>query len=397
MDGRNIKNNLVDRCYNDAVEILRKNSNPFGIFASGYSKRAKERNYLTVFGRDAGICSLGMVVSGDKELVRAAKNSLSTLVKNQAKNGQIPNFVNLDTGQVDFWYMECIDVNLWWLIAVKFFDKYAGEKAKLQKKYKKEIEKAINWLKSQEHPTFFLIRQNEASDWADIMPRQGYVLYSNSLWYLVKNLYKIENKKETRKNFNLLFDENSALGNRTKKENPRLSKIISNSKAKKKSKIYSSFVTRYNRGDEGDVYGNILAVIAKLPGLSRGGEIINYLSEKKISRPYSVKVVLDPIKESSKNWRKYMEDHEQNYPNKYHNGGIWPFVGGFWVIALKKMKFNKDAREELVKLAKTNLDHDFNEWLHGKSGRAMGKRGQSWNAAMFILAYNYLRDKKIYL
>ena len=41
------------------------------------------------------------------------------------------------------------------------------------------IERAIHWLLAQEHQRFFLLQQNEASDWADIMPRSGYVLYTN--------------------------------------------------------------------------------------------------------------------------------------------------------------------------------------------------------------------------
>ena len=42
-----------------------------------------------------------------------------------------------------------------------------------------------------EHQRFFLLQQNEATDWADIMPRSGFVLYSNALWYLVKRLYAL--------------------------------------------------------------------------------------------------------------------------------------------------------------------------------------------------------------
>ena len=52
------------------------------------------------------------------------------------------------------------------------------------------VAKAIQWLEAQEHQRFFLLQQNEASDWADIMPRSGFVLYTNALWYCVKQLYR---------------------------------------------------------------------------------------------------------------------------------------------------------------------------------------------------------------
>ena len=40
-------------------------------------------------------------------------------------------------------------------------------------------------------PGLALVQQNEASDWADIMPRSGFVLYINALWYWVKKLYRL--------------------------------------------------------------------------------------------------------------------------------------------------------------------------------------------------------------
>lgn len=88
-----------------------------------------------------------------------------------------------------------------------------------------------------------------------------------------------------------------------------------------------------------------------------------------------------------------MENHNLNFPYQYHNGGCWPYIGGFWVMALKNVKENKLAESELTKLAQTNKINNwqFNEWFHGKTGKPMGMAGQSWNAANFILAYHYLR------
>src|SRR6202000_169841 len=73
------------------------------------------------------------------------------------------------------------------------------------KRYAKHIKLALQWLLAQEHQRFFLLQQNEASDWADIMPRSGYVLYTNALWYLVKSLYRLPRCAETLASFNRLF------------------------------------------------------------------------------------------------------------------------------------------------------------------------------------------------
>ena len=93
-----------------------------------------------------------------------------------------------------------------------------------------------------------------------------------------------------------------------------------------------------------------------------------------------------------------MQRHRQNLPWQYHNGGIWPFVGGFWVMLLSRLGKEREAWGELEKLALVNRvnDWEFNEWFQGQSGEPMGMARQSWNAALYILAYRALNDKASY-
>jgi glycogen debranching enzyme len=74
--------------------------------------------------------------------------------------------------------------------------------------------------------------------------------------------------------------------------------------------------------------------------------------------------------------------------HQYHNGGIWPFVGGYWVMALARVGLPSLAWSELARLARVNeLDGwRFTEWFHGRTLAPMGMAGQSWNAATFLLA-----------
>jgi glycogen debranching enzyme len=99
-------------------------------------------------------------------------------------------------------------------------------------------------------------------------------------------------------------------------------------------------------------------------------------------------VVTRPITRENDLWRAYMARHRQNQPHQYHNGGIWPFVGGFWVLALAAIGQHRPARAELGRLALVNsLDGwRFTEWFHGTTLAPMGMAGQSWNAAAFLLA-----------
>jgi hypothetical protein len=152
--------------------------------------------------------------------------------------------------------------------------------------------------------------------------------------------------------------------------------------------LYLSFVNLSFAGDEGDVFGNLLAVLHGLAGDSRAHEIVEALRAAGVADPYPVRVVTRPLDRSHELWRAYMERHRQNRPHQYHNGGLWPFVGGFWVLALLQLGKTELARAELVKLARVNAldDWRFTEWFHGATLAPMGMAGQSWSAAMFLVA-----------
>jgi hypothetical protein len=111
--------------------------------------------------------------------------------------------------------------------------------------------------------------------------------------------------------------------------------------------------------------------------------------------PYPVRVVCAPILEKSVLWRPYMSRHRQNFAWQYHNGGIWPFVGAFWVMALAQAGLRAEAEAELGKVAQANAlgNWAFTEWLHGRTLAPQGMAGQSWNAASFLLALHALRTR----
>jgi glycogen debranching enzyme len=124
-----------------------------------------------------------------------------------------------------------------------------------------------------------------------------------------------------------------------------------------------------------------------------GHRIVKTISAAKASDPYPIRVVLQPMSRKHELWRPYMARHRQNHPHQYHNGGVWPFVGGFWVLALTRLGLRDRATQALVRLAAVNaLDNwRFTEWLHGRTLEPMGMAGQSWNAATFLLAQRRLQ------
>ncbi len=375
---------LLYTCHERSIALLKRNLTQGGILAATPGDRAHRRGYTAIFGRDAAVCALGMAVSGDKLLEREAVTALHTLAEHQAPNGQIAKFVDLGRQEADFWYLGCIDSTLWWLIALAVLDRH-GKPRGLLRRYARKIRLALRWLSAQEHQRFFLLQQNEASDWADIMPRSGFVLYTNALWYLVKRLFDLPGIATTYQNFNGLFHPFSA-----KLAEYRRARLLNEYVLKKgrDRDLYLSFVNFSFWGDEGDVFGNVLAVLTGLADARATRRTLDALAREKVGNPYPVRAVTHPIRHKSSLWRPYMARHRQNQIWQYHNGGIWPMVGGFWVAALAGAGRALQAREGLIGMARACEvgNWAFTEWLHGRTLAPRGMPGQSWNAAAFLMA-----------
>lgn len=382
---------LVAACRTRAVQLLRDNLSEAGILAAAPTERARERGYAAIFGRDAAICAIGMAVSGDSTLQYEAATAMRTLAQHQARNGQIAKFVDSKESEADFWYLGCIDSTLWWLIALAFLDAEPATRG-IKAQFERELGLAIQWLSAQEHQRFFLLQQNEASDWADIMPRSGFVLYTNALWYLTKRLYRLEAAATTADNFNRLFHPFSA-----DLAEYRRARLLADYalRGARRRELYLSFVNFSFFGQEGDVFGNLLAILCGLSSREQTEQILTALLQEAVNEPYPVRVVCTPILESDLLWRPYMSRHEQNFAWQYHNGGIWPMVGGFWVMTLVMAGRHEAAARELVKLARACAlnDWQFTEWLNGLSFAPAGMPRQSWNAAMFLAAHHAVQTR----
>lgn len=376
---------LITEAFNQSVALLHRNLTQEGILACTHGEQAHGRRYTSIFGRDAAICSLGMILSGDADLAEAARTSLRTLAQHQAHNGQIPKYVRPATGEVDFWYTGCIDATLWWLIAVAVHDRLGGSPA-LKAELTMATARALQWLTCQEHPVWGLLQQNEASDWADIMPRSGFVLYSNALWYFVKRLYELPGAALTRDYARTLFDPFGPLVPENRRARLLAHYIRNKSRG---DELFLSFVNFSHWGEEGDLFANVLAALTGLGDSSRAVRLCEIIRAQGGEQPCALRVTARPITRESPQWRTYMGRHRQNYPYQYHNGGVWPFAGGFWILMLMRLGREAEARNELVKLAQVNALNgwQFPEWLHGQTGQPFGMSGQSWNAAMYIAAH----------
>lgn len=373
---------LIQACTQAALKLLQANLTPHGILAASRSEAAEARRYTRIFGRDAAICVMAMCGSGVDALEVGAVASLDALVAQQAPNGQIPKYVDPQGQDADFWYLGCIDATLWWLIAVDHVRRAGPVNPD---RWQAGVDRAIAWLLAQEHQRFRLLQQNEASDWADIMPRSGYVLYTNALWYDVKRRFGLADAEATHHHFNHLFDPFQR--DLPEYHRARLLRHYAR-RGRRDPGLYLSFVNLAVSGHEGDVFGNLMAVLNGLADTAKCQQIVQTIDRAHADDPYPVRVVLHPLSRQHELWRPYMGRHQQNSVHQYHNGGIWPFVGGYWVMALARLGMQEQARSALTRLAQANaLDGwRFTEWFHGRTLKPMGMAGQSWNAATFLLA-----------
>jgi glycogen debranching enzyme len=90
-------------------------------------------------------------------------------------------------------------------------------------------------------------------------------------------------------------------------------------------------------------------------------------------------------------WRPRYEQY--NRPGEYHNGGVWPFVCGFYVaacVAAGRMELAKRKLSALTELVKpwheNEAEWGFNEWVKAQTGQPSGRDWQTWSAAMYLYA-----------
>ncbi len=396
---------LLAEAHHRSVTYLLENSSEYGLMAaSPQSSEGQHKSYTSLFSRDIGVSSIGMLASGNHGLIKVVRTSLANLAEAQSSLGQLPFYYRPEEKKVQWWTPGSIDSTLWWSIAFLLYYKTQRDED-FYTSYRPHLEKAWLWLRYQDTNNDMLLEQGEASDWADEMPRMGTVLYTNTLWYwLIRLRAEIADdstlfnlQKRVHRAFNGLFwvskektantsyvAENAYAGANT--FGPGLIEAT-NSQAVFLP-YYLAAVSHKSAEMRCDVYGNILACLVGLASQPKREMIIDFIVRSGTNLPYPLQVLYPPIYPGESDWKTYMAKGRQNYPWQYQNGGIWPYVGGFWVSLLAQHQ-PELAMTELAQLAKANSLNgwEFNEYLHGQRGTPMGVPRQSWNMGMYLAAY----------
>jgi glycogen debranching enzyme len=399
--------NLTDVALEKAHAILDSECSPIGLMAS-------PEGYPHVWARDSVVTSLGAILVPGHE--RCLRTSLATLAGQQSELGAIPNNVSVATGRLDHTNAGSVDSNLWYILGHYIQYRAFGDVDYLRQ-YWPSLERALLWLRYQDSNGCGLLEVHEAADWADLLANRFNILYDNALWYAALRSMAVlaetlsadgprydEMARDVRHKMRIVLWVGPEVSDEWGPDCPghtewkhTLSQV---DPVLVKRPFFLPYVAFRDYGDYCDVFGNLLAILFGVANPAQEKRILDYMRQVGIADPYPVRVLHPIIYPGSKDWREYYRNNNLNLPEQYHNGGIWPFVGGFYVAGLVKAGRREQAAQVLEKMAQVNRqgieeEWEFNEWCHGRTGQPMGYPHQAWSAGMYIFAHRCVRDGRV--
>ncbi|HSH02647.1 MAG TPA: HAD-IIB family hydrolase [Anaerolineae bacterium] len=397
--------------YHQAIQALKKTITPMGFSACSLNDNetvGTDENYYSVWARDGAITVLGSLslLDQDEEIHACQRQTLETLLAHLSLNGQFPANVRISDQSPDYsgvGGIASIDSGLWVIIA---FYAYVAETRDLEflRKYLPQLQTAMDWLSAHDSNNDALLEIPEAGDWTDLFGRRYNVLYDEVLWYRCNICFGrlLQMMGEEKRGSDYL-----RWARTIKRE------IRANFWPSTQERIYQSIsfadqqfsigdarymiaqITPFDFSWRCDTFGNVLAYLYDVTDSRQASQTFRFLWGVGVNEPYPIANLYPVVTSGDDDWRSYYAVNLLNLPHHYHNGGIWPFVGGHWVRFVNKLGLRDLALQELYKLATVNKlgvlnEWEFNEWVHGITGRPMGKAYQAWSASEFIRACHAL-------
>jgi hypothetical protein len=377
-----------------AVASLRTCAHEAGLKASG-----RRVGHHQVWTRDTMIALLGGALCGDSVVRTALEKSVALLKAHQAPTGAMPNNVEAVSLRPNF--RAYADSGLWWIIG-----------SSILAPDKETVERILRWYECQDVDQSGLLSMQESTDWQDLFCTRGKGLYLNCLYILAleaagrvldspscfarANLVRdrINNFFWYRGDGNLLphirhtfstenVEDQDSLGR--KRWLPRKYALLS-------EQHYLPWLGFRACGEWFDSLAHVLAILAGVPSPEQTSTILSFIRRHGLAA-HPMKALTPCVEPGSPDWREYYG--MLNAPRLYHNGGIWPFIGGFWVAALVRCGLHDEAAEALQSLAELNREGEFNEWHHGDTGEPMGVHDQAWSSGMYLYAYECVRQRRL--
>lgn len=361
-------NDAIAAAKSAALEVLLHNaSGPY----QGLPRTAGW-GYPEPYTRDLLIAALGILASGNELLLRSLRRVLATLALNQSPRGQIPSLVHdpEDRG--------ASDTTPLFLLVLGMFRRFTGEAEFLLE----PAAKALQWMDYQGIEDRPLVGQQPTSDWRDEQWVLGQGLYVNAL---VHGYLKILGLEERAAVFRIEANREDGRGFATAGQ-----------------PTYALWFYKVLRDTRCDLLGNSLAILTGLADPARAREMVVWIEARCVELRASGELVLDLppclfpfVQPTDPDWHPRYAIYNQ--PGHYHNGGVWPFVCGFYIAALVAAGHHQLAQEKLraltalVQVVRQSPPTPaqacgFNEWFRARDGCPAGEDWQTWSASMYLYA-----------
>ena len=388
--------------YDEALLTLRRNITPVGFSACSLSDNevlGTDENYRSVWARDSCMTLVSTVLLEEEDIRQAQRATLETLLSHISPNGQVPSNVRIDTGIPDYSGVGgicSIDSALWFMIAFYSYVRVTGD-IPFAVRHARKIKLAMQWLSAHDANSDGLLEIPEAGDWTDLFARSYNVLYDEVLWYRASVCYGrlLEILGDSRRAVHYLHQAQfirAQILDRFWPETSRPGQPFAERQFSLGDVCYLlAEITPFGFSWRCDVFGNVMAYLFHVVDVEKARRTFQFLWGVGVNDPYPVACLYPAVNAGDPDWKPYYTTNLLNLPGHYHNGGIWPMVGGYWVRYLHRLGLHQLACRELHRLAQlnhqgTHSSWEFNEWAHARTGRTMGKRYQAWSAASYIRA-----------
>jgi hypothetical protein len=357
-----------------ALQVLLHNAH--GPFQS--LPRAAAWGYPEPYTRDLLISGLGVLACGDQRLTAVLRRVLETLARNQSRLGQIPVLVH------DPHALNSSDSTPLFLLAVGLFRKATGEAKFLDG----AVERAMTWMQYQSPGAEVMVAQLPTSDWRDEQWIFGYGLYVNTIVYSYLLLHhQTERASKIRGELNRYTVSGEVSPKRVHK-----------GLAPRQKPYYAAWVYKVLGDEHFDLLGNSLAILSGLASSSRAKRMVLWVERECQTMRDQGQLALDLppnyfpyIHPEDRDWHPRYAQF--NLPGEYHNGGIWPFICGFYVASIVATGKISLAEKKLLALTEivrpscqAKVNFGFNEWFRAQDGTPRGQDWQSWSAGMYLYA-----------
>lgn len=398
---------LIATGYTQALIALRKNITPAGFSACSLSDNTvtgTDANYRSVWARDGCFTVVQTIEMTEPDIRACSRATLRTLLDAVTPDGLVPANVRIADGTPEYCGVggiSSLDSGLWLILAVYHYVTHTGETALLTE-YAARLQRIMDWLSAHDSNHDGLLEIPEAGDWTDLFGRSYHVLYDEVLWYRANVCYGrlLEYQRDFDRAADYLRRSQHIAGKinvsfwpstTTDPGSPVHLSFANRQSSLGDAQYLLAEITPFGFNWRCDILGNVLAYLTNVIDIERARTAFRFMWGVGANSPFPVANLYPAVQSGDPDWRAYYTVNLLNLPHHYHNGGIWPFIGGLWVRFIHRLGLSDLARNELVKLAQLNRlgkarEWEFNEWVHGTTGRPMGKAYQAWSAAAYLRA-----------